>query len=65
MRVIGRGCLRITDPDIIQKILDHIEAHHHRLNLRQLFNPKTCLDEQAKITPAPPLNLLSNQPNSL
>ena len=26
MRVIGRGRLRITDPDIIQKILDHIEA---------------------------------------
>jgi hypothetical protein len=26
MRVIGRGRLRIIDPDIIQKILDHIEA---------------------------------------
>ena len=25
-RVIGRGRLRITDPDIIQKILDHIDA---------------------------------------
>ncbi|MGK0463547.1 MAG: hypothetical protein ACJA0W_004414 [Candidatus Azotimanducaceae bacterium] len=26
MRIIGRGRLRITDLDIIQKILDHIEA---------------------------------------
>jgi len=35
----------MTDPDIIQKILDHIRGrlghNHHRLNLRQLSNPKT------------------------
>ena len=38
MRVIAD----ITDPDVIQRILDHIERNHHRLNLRLLFNPKAA-----------------------
>ena len=40
------------------------KRNQHPLNLRQPFNPKTCAVKQA-ITPARPLNPLSNQPNSL
>jgi hypothetical protein len=40
----------ITDPDIIQKLLDHIRAppgpNHHRSNLRQLCKARTCLNKQ-------------------
>jgi hypothetical protein len=41
------------------------KRNHHQSNPRQLFNPKTCLDEQAKITSARPLNLLSDHPGRL
>ena len=60
MRVIGRGRLRITDPDVIQKVLDHIEENHRRLTLRLLFNPKTSLGKQINVTLAPTFNRLSD-----
>jgi hypothetical protein len=39
MRVIGRGRLRITDPDVIQKVLDHIEAKPPPLNPATAIQP--------------------------
>ena len=38
MRVIGRGRLRITDPDVIQQILDHIETRPPPLFHQGLFD---------------------------
>ena len=44
MRVIAD----ITDPDVVQKILDHIEAQPPRLSLRLPSNPETRLHQRGK-----------------
>ena len=60
-----RFIVDVTDPDIIQKILNQIEAQRHRIILKLLFNPNHTPEQKGQINSARPFNLLSDQPNSL